>query len=134
MPLGQVFAGSLPVKYFEDPLEQNGPQPAFDLRDAAVRQRLLAQTKAPRRAAVPNLWQFGVPLYHLLRLNGGTRAVTRPEEDGTRADEVQGNEFAAFAAEACLNLHASGRLFAFESSALRSLSRNVGLALYAPSS
>ena len=51
------------------------------------------------------------------RLNGGTRAVTCPEGDGIRADEVQGNEFAAFAAEACLNLHASGRLFAFESSA-----------------
>ena len=48
---------------------------------------------------------------------GGTRTLLCPEGDGTRADEVQGNDFAAFAAEVCIQLHASGRLFAFESSA-----------------
>ena len=38
-----------PVEYFADPLSQSGPRPAFDLRDATVRQRLLAQTKAQER-------------------------------------------------------------------------------------
>ena len=46
------------------------------------RHRPPAQTKAPPRAAVPNLWQFGNPcttFYDYQRLNGGTRTVTRPE-------------------------------------------------------
>ena len=128
----QSFRVAPPVEYFDDPLSQSGPRLAFDLRDATVRQQLLAQTKAPPRAEVPNLWQFGTPrttFCDYQRLNDGTRTVTRPEQDGTRA--VQGNEFAEFAAEACLNFHASGRLFAFESSAPSGAPPNLGSALYA---
>ena len=113
----QGFRAVPPVEYFDDPLSQSGPRPAFDLRDATVRQQLLA-------ADVPNLWQFGTPCTTFCdyqRLNGGTRTVTCPEGDGTRADEVQG-----IAAEACLNLHPSGRLFAFESSAPSGATRRSG--------
>ena len=54
-----------PVEYFEDPF-------------------ILTMTRP------------GHLLHHLLRLpaNGGTRTALRPEGDGSRADEVQGNEFA----------------------------------------
>ena len=116
----QGFRAAPPVKYFEDPLSMSGPKPEFDLRDPTVRSTLLTQTKAPPEAVVPNLWQFGTPFTTFCdfqQLNGRTRTTLRPKGDGTRADEVQGNDFAAFAAEACMNLHASGRLFAFESSA-----------------
>ena len=116
----QAFRTAPPVEYFEDPLSMSGPKLEFDLRDSTVRSALLAQTKTPPEALVPNLWQFGTPCTTFCdyqQLNGGTRTTLCPEGDGTRADEVQGNDFAAFAAEACMNLHASGRLFAFESSA-----------------
>ena len=39
------------------------------------------------------------------------------EDDDSRADECQGNEFAEFASDACITLHEHGRFFLFESSA-----------------
>ena len=97
-----------------------GPCPDHDLRDATVRARLLELAKAPPDADVPNLWEWGTPcttFCDFQRLNGGTRTALRPEGDGTRADEVQGNDFAEFASELCLELHKAGRVFGFESSA-----------------
>ena len=99
-----------------------GPCPDHDLRDATVRvrARLLEMVKAPPDADVPNLWEWGTPcatFCDFQRLNGGTRTALRPEGDGTRADEVQGNDFAEFASELCLELHRAGRVFGFESSA-----------------
>ena len=41
----------------------------------------------------------------------------RNPEDGSHADELQGNEFAAFASEVCVALHEHDRAFLFESSA-----------------
>ena len=106
--LHQGFRANPPVEYFEDPLSMQGPCPDHDLRDATVRARLLELAKAPPDADVPNLWEWGTPcttFCDFQRLNGGTRTALRPEGDGTRADEVQGNDFAEFASELCLELH-----------------------------
>ena len=118
--LHQGFRANPPVEYFEDPLSMQGPCPDHDLRDATVRARLLELANAPPDADVPNLWEWGTPcttFCDFQRLNGGTRTALRPEGDGTRADEVQGNDFAEFASELCLELHKAGRVFGFESSA-----------------
>ena len=118
--LHQGFRANPPVEYFEDPLSMQGPCPDHDLRDATVRARLLELAKAPPDADVPNLWEWGTPcttFCDFQRLNGGTRTALRTEGDGTRADEVQGNDFAEFASELCLELHRAGRVFGFESSA-----------------
>ena len=111
--LHQGFRANSPVEYFEDALKMQGPCPDHDLRDATVRARLLEMAKAPPEADVPNLWEWGTPcttFCDFQRLN-----ALRPE--GARADEVQGNDFAAFASELCLELRKAGRVFGFESSA-----------------
>ena len=118
--LHQGFRADAPIEYFEDPLLLQGPCPEHDLRDATVRARLLEKAKAPPEADVPNLWEWGTPcttFCDFQRLNGGTRTALHPEGAGTRADEMQGNDFAEFASELCLELHRAGRVFGFESSA-----------------
>ena len=118
--LHQGFRADTPIEYFEDPLMMQGPCPEHDLRDATVRARLLEKAKAPPEADVPNLWEWGTPCTTFCDfqcLNGGTRTALHPEGAGTRADEMQGNDFAEFASELCLELHRAGRVFGFESSA-----------------
>ena len=116
--LHQGFRADPPIEYYEDPLQLAGPRPEHDIRDATVRAALLEKARGPPDADV--LWEWGTPCATYCdyqRLNGGTRTSLRPEGDGSRADKVQGNEFAEFASELCLELHRSGRLFGFESSA-----------------
>ena len=109
-----------PIEYYEDPIQQKGYKPQHDTRDPKVRERLLGLAGAPPGPDVPNTWQLGVVCTsfcdHQLK-NGGSRTWQRPQGDGTRPSEVQGNEDAEFAAELCTVLADNGRLFALESSA-----------------
>ncbi|CAL1131402.1 unnamed protein product [Cladocopium goreaui] len=109
-----------PIEYYEDPIEQKGFKPQHDTRDPKVRERLLGLAGAPPGPDVPNTWQLGVVCTsfcdHQLK-NGGSRTWQRPQGDGTRPSEVQGNEDAEFAAELCTVLADNGRVFALESSA-----------------
>ena len=108
--LRQGFRADPPIEYYEVPLQLVGPRPEHDIQDAAVRAALLEKARAPPDADVPNLWEWETPCTTYCdyqRLNGGTRTSLRPEGDGSRADEVQGNEFAKFASELCLELRSS---------------------------
>ena len=62
-------------------------------------------------------WGLSASFCDYQQNNGGTRTWGKPEGDGTRDHEVQGNADAAFAAQLCQVLAENGRLFAPESSA-----------------
>ena len=62
-------------------------------------------------------WGLSASFCDYQQNNGGTRTWGKPEGDGTRDHEVQGNADAAFAAQLCQVLAENGRLFALESSA-----------------
>jgi hypothetical protein len=116
--LHQGFRAEDPVEVWDDPLRQTGHRPEHDLTTPAVRQGLQQLASAPPSADAPNVWQFGAPCatfcdYQLL--NGGARP--QPAGDGSRPDELQGNQFASFAADLCQRLFDSGREFCFENSA-----------------
>ena len=97
-----------------------GVRPEHDLSDPAVADRLRELAKAAPAPDVPNIWQFGSPcttFCDFQLLNHGTRSFSSPEGDGTRAEELLGNQFADLCAELCESLYTCGREFAFESSA-----------------
>ena len=116
----QGFKCSDPVELYEDPLTMEGVRPEHDLSDPAVADRLRELAKAAPAPDVPNIWQFGSPcttFCDFQLLNHGTRSFSSPEGDGTRAEELLGNQFADLCAELCESLYTCGREFAFESSA-----------------
>ena len=103
------------VELYEDPLTMEGVRPEHDLSDPAVADRLRELAKAAPAPDVPNIWQFGSPCttfcdFQLL-------SFSSPEGDGTRAEELLGNQFADLCAELCESLYTCGHEFAFESSA-----------------
>ena len=114
------FTCAEPVELYEDPLTMEGVRPEHDLSDPAVADRLRELAKAAPAPDVPNIWQFGSPcttFCDFQLLNQGTRSFSSPEGDGTRAEELLGNQFADLCAELCESLYTCGREFAFESSA-----------------
>ena len=117
----QGFTCAEPVELYEDPLTMEGMRPEHDLSDPAVAGRLRELAKAAPAPDVPNIWQFGSPcttFCDFQLLNQGTRSFSSPEGDGTRAEELLGNQFADLCAELRESLYTCGREFAFESSAL----------------
>ena len=110
----------VPVELYADPLRTQDPQPEHDLTKAPVIKRLRDLAAAAPAPGVPNVWQFGSPCTtycDFQLLNGGTRTHARPEGDGSRPDELLGNQFADLSASLCESLFEHGREFAFESSA-----------------
>ena len=63
---------------------------------------------------------FGLPCSRFSRLqnlSGGTRTADRPEGDGSRQNEVIGNQLADEVAELCWCLHSMGCYFSIENPA-----------------
>ena len=106
----------LPVEVHEEPDYQRGYFEEHDVKRKEVLQDLKQQARALPGPLVANVWYWSNPCrsfcdFHLI--GPGPRTFQRPEGDGTRQDEVDGNLYANFLAETCGELDASGKVFLF---------------------
>jgi len=107
------------VEYYGQPLNGKDPQPQHDIRDPAVRERLLLEFGSSPGPEEPNVIQFAPPCVShspwQIR-NGGTRTFENPEGTGKLEVERGGTLFGDFVCQGARRAHAAGKEF-IESSA-----------------
>ena len=114
-----------PIELFGDPIRLVDPRPEHDLRRPEVRERIQQEAAELPSATTANVWQWGLSCTSFCDFNSeikadgekqGTRTFERPEGDGTRPREIEGNAYAEFTCETCDILDQNGKEFLIESS------------------